>query len=153
MVRLTNTFLAVLSMVMPLAHVLEMPNKFSLDGALWLAVQQHLYRGWGPFWGGPTEVLALLNSIVLLVWSRDVQVRQMMTIATLAYVGMLACFLFLNRPVNESVMRWTEANLPPDWPNYRLRWEVGHCVAFLFSTAGLYATVRAHVRCALRRPT
>jgi len=33
------------------AHVMELPNKFSLDGLLWLAVQQNLYRGWGPFIG------------------------------------------------------------------------------------------------------
>jgi hypothetical protein len=29
------------------AHVMELPNKLSLDGPLWLAVQQNLYRGWG----------------------------------------------------------------------------------------------------------
>ena len=31
-----------------LAHAFELYNKMMLDGPLWLAVQQHLYRGWGP---------------------------------------------------------------------------------------------------------
>jgi hypothetical protein len=46
-----NLAFAILAVVAPLAHVLELPNKLALDGPLWLAVQQHLYRGWGPFFG------------------------------------------------------------------------------------------------------
>jgi hypothetical protein len=45
-----------------MAHVLELPNKLALDGGLWLAVQQHLYRGWGPFLGGPAEIGALVTA-------------------------------------------------------------------------------------------
>lgn len=41
------------------AHVLELPNKFALDGPLWLAVQQSLYRGWGPFIA-PFDVAAIM---------------------------------------------------------------------------------------------
>jgi len=47
-----NLLLAALATLAPLAHVLELPNKLRLDGPLWLAVQQQLYRGWGPFLGG-----------------------------------------------------------------------------------------------------
>jgi hypothetical protein len=42
-----------------IAHILELPNKFMLDGPLSLAVQQSLYRGWGPFIG-PFEIVAVL---------------------------------------------------------------------------------------------
>jgi hypothetical protein len=49
--------LAILAALPPLAHVLELPNKLALDGELWLAVQQHLYRGWGPFLGGWPRIL------------------------------------------------------------------------------------------------
>ena len=58
-----------LAVVAPLAHVLELPNKLALDAPLWLAVQQHLYRGWGLFLGGPAEIGALATALALLVAS------------------------------------------------------------------------------------
>ena len=45
--RTVNLFLAFIATIAPLAHVLELPSKLMLDGPLWLAIQQHLYRGWG----------------------------------------------------------------------------------------------------------
>jgi len=42
--RWVNLALAVLTMLAPTAHVLELPNKLSLEANLWLAVQQHLYQ-------------------------------------------------------------------------------------------------------------
>jgi hypothetical protein len=62
--------LAVLTLLAPTAHVLELPNKLSLDADLWLAVQQHLYRGWGPFLVGPAEIGALTVSLVLVYLRR-----------------------------------------------------------------------------------
>lgn len=63
--RRVNLALGVLAMLAPIAHVLELPNKFALDGRLWLSVQQTLYRGWGPFLGGPAEIGALATSLIL----------------------------------------------------------------------------------------
>jgi hypothetical protein len=63
--RKPNLAIAVLAMLTPLAHLLELPNKFLLDAPLWLAVQQHLYRGWGPFLAGPAEVGALASALFL----------------------------------------------------------------------------------------
>ena len=54
--RLLALVVAVIALLAPAAHVLEMPNKLRIDGPLWLAVQQSLYRGWGPFVGGPAEI-------------------------------------------------------------------------------------------------
>jgi len=51
------------------AHALELPNKLALDGPLWLAVQQRLYRGWGPTLG-PFEVGAVVAAWVLVVQTR-----------------------------------------------------------------------------------
>jgi hypothetical protein len=47
--------LAAVAVTAPIAHVLELPNKLALDGPLWLAVQQLLYRGWGLVFG-PVEI-------------------------------------------------------------------------------------------------
>ena len=56
LVRLLAFIVAILALLAPAAHVLELPNKLRLDGPLWLAVQQSLYAGWGPFICAPTEI-------------------------------------------------------------------------------------------------
>jgi hypothetical protein len=56
---------------------------------------------------------------------------------------MIAVFFVFNAPVNAAVDTWTPATLPADWPAYRLRWEIGHVLAALFSFVGLMALVRA----------
>lgn len=135
--------LACLAVLPAAAHVLELPNKFTLDGALWLAVQQHLYRGWGPFYGAPVEIGALLTNAVLLMLHRhDRALRRPALIAAIAYAAMLAAFFIFNQPVNQALTHWTEAGPPPDWPRFRRQWETGHAVAAAFSLLGLVAAAR-----------
>ncbi len=129
-----------------MAHVLELPNKFSLDATLWLAVQQHLYRGWGPFLGGPAEIGALATSLCLAYLRRPLRAVLWMTlIACIGYSGMLAAYFILNAPVNAAVSSWTSATLPSDWTSYRMRWEIGHAVAALLSVISLAALLWAHL--------
>lgn len=134
---LLTAFLACLA---PMAHLLELPNKFQLDGPIWLAIQQHLYRGWGPFIGAPTEIGGLILNLILLAVSRwSARPALFFGLAAVAYCGMLLSFFLLNAPVNEAVSQWTPATLPADWPGYRLRWEIGHALAALFALLGLSA--------------
>lgn len=136
-----NLLLAFLAVLPVVAHVLEMPNKLALDGPLWLAVQQHLYRGWGPFYGGPVELGALATTAALLALRRRGVWRQTL-LALVCYLGMLAAYFVLNRPVNAALSVWTPATLPPDWAAYRARWESGHALAALFALVGLVALAR-----------
>ncbi len=141
--RWANLILAVLAALAPLAHVLELPNKLALDGPVWLAVQQHLYRGWGPVLGGPAEIGALAVTLALLVKRRDNRrTRQLTLVAAVAYAGKLATFFLFNDPINRAVNGWTPATLPPNWADYRLRWEAGHAVAAMLSLIGLIALGR-----------
>jgi hypothetical protein len=143
--RCANLILAILATVAPIAHLLELPNKLTLDGPLWLAVQQHLYRGWGPLLGGPTEIGAFATTLVLVVFQReDRRTRWLFALAAVTYALMLVSFFALNNPVNMAVNTWTPATLPSDWPSYRLRWEAGHALAALMSAIGLAALGRAH---------
>jgi hypothetical protein len=66
----SNLILAVAAVLASMAHVLELPSKLTLDGPLWVAIQQHLYRGWGPVIGGPIEVAALATTLALLIIRR-----------------------------------------------------------------------------------
>jgi hypothetical protein len=127
----------------PMAHVLELPNKLALAGPLWLAVQRHLYRGWGPFWGAPVEIGALLTSFGLAVGRRGDRRAFLATLgATLAYALMILAFFVLNAPVNAAINRWTATTLPLDWPAYRLRWETGHAISAAASIVALAALIR-----------
>jgi hypothetical protein len=139
-----NLVFAIVAALPPLAHVLELPNKLALNGAIWLVVQQQLYRGWGPVIGGPAEIGALATS-VLVARRRNAKTRWLTLIAALSYAAMIATFFMLNAPVNEAVRGWTPASLPSDWPAYRLRWELGHSIAAVMSVVGLAALLRARI--------
>jgi hypothetical protein len=141
--RWANLILAIVAVLPPLAHLLELPNKLALDRPLWLAMQQHLYRGWGPFLGGPTEIGALATTLLLLVRRRrHGRTRRLSILAAAAYAGMLAVFFIFNDPVNAALNAWSPATLPPNWAHYRLQWETGHALAALFSLIGLLAVIR-----------
>jgi hypothetical protein len=145
--RPINIGLAVLVVLAPMAHVLELPNKLTLDAELWLAVKHHLYRGWGPFLGGPTEIGALLTSVWLAcLRRRSSTVLATTVLASAGYAGMLIVFFLLNQPVNVAVASWSLASLPPDWMAYRARWEAGHAIAAVLSVMCLAALVWAYVK-------
>jgi hypothetical protein len=146
LLRLLALALAVVATLTPLAHVLELPNKLRLDGALWLAVQQHLYNGWGPFVGGPAEIGGLLVSLALLVAARRAPVRLLYLASALCYIAMLLCFFLLNDPVNQALKGWTPATLPSDWSHYRWKWEIGHALAAVFTILALTTTALAGPR-------
>ena len=128
----------------PMAHVLEMRNKLRLDGVLWLEVQQHLYNGWGPAIGAPTELGGLVAVLILLVGSRrGARSALLYSIAAICYIAMLSCFFLLNAPVNAALDEWTSATLPPDWAQFRLRWELGHALAAAFALMAFAAVCYA----------
>ncbi len=112
------------------AHVLELPNKFSLNGPLWLAVQQNLYRGWGPIIG-PFEVVAIVSTWVRYLRCKHRTDFAPLLLAASLLTAALAVFFILNAPVNTAFAKWTATTLPPDWTRYRLRWEVGHAISFV----------------------
>lgn len=145
--RWFNLALAALSVLAPSAHVLELPNKLALDANLWLAVQQHLYRGWGPFLGGPSEIGAMVTSLILAYARRRSKAVLWPTlISFISYGCMIAVFVLMNSPVNAAVASWTATTLPLNWPDFRLRWEAGHTIAFVLSLIGLAALIWAYVK-------
>jgi hypothetical protein len=141
--RLITPIVAFIVVLPPFAHFLEMPSKLTLDGPLWLGIQQHLYRGWGPVFG-PIIILALLLSLLQIFTDR--QNRRSFVIATLCYAAMLACFFIFNDPVNAALNRWTPSTLPSDWTNYRLRWEIGHTLSAIFSAIAFATLLRPYLR-------
>jgi hypothetical protein len=107
---MVNLFLGFIATTAPLAHVLELPSKLTLDGPLWLAIQQHLYRGWGAVFG-PVEFAALASTAVLLAVTWRTGARRPYGFAVVCYAAMIAVFFVLNAPVNEALNGWTAATL------------------------------------------
>lgn len=146
-------------LALTLAHVAELPNKMALDGQLWLAIQQHLYRGWGPF-AAPFELTAIVAAWALLLWQRRLREALGATaIAAVCLSAMLLVFFTFNAPVNAALSGWTAATLPADWRFYRLRWEVGHALACVLGLTAFAVLLRAafsdgaeQARHAARRP-
>ena len=143
--RTANLVIAFIATTAPIAHALEMISKLTLDGPLWLGIQQHLYRGWGEIFG-PVEIVAFLSSLALLfaTW-QDRSNRRAYLIATVCYAAMLADFFIFNRPVNEAMRDWTPATLPSNWSDYRLRWEIGHALTALFSVIAFATLIRRRI--------
>src|SRR5262252_2617187 len=101
--RTANLIIAFIATTAPIAHVHEMISKLTLDGPLWLGVQQHLYRGWGEVFG-PVEVIAFLSTLALLLLTWRVRSsRHAYLIAVVCYAVILADFFVFNRPVNEAL--------------------------------------------------
>jgi hypothetical protein len=145
--RRINLVFAVYAALAPMARVLELSNKLALNAGLWLGVQKYLYRGWGPVLGAPSEIGALLSSVLLVWLHARSRVRVWpAAVASMCYAGMLAAFFVLNQPVNTAVASWTTASLPPDWVMYRAHWEAGHAIAAALSIVALTVLVWAQAR-------
>ncbi len=133
LLRATNLVLAFLATTAPVAHGLELFNKTRLDAPLWLAVQQQLYRGWGPVFG-TMEVLALVSTVALVIMRWNDRRGCMPTVvAALCYALMIVVFFVFDDPVNRAFNSWTTTTIPADWPHYRAQWETGHALAALLS--------------------
>jgi hypothetical protein len=143
--RSAGLIIAFIATTAPLAHVLEMISKMTLDGPHWLFVQQTLYRGWGTAFG-PIEIVALLVSGALFFMARDQGARRAFLIASGCYVAMLVCFFMFDGPVNTALNTWTADTLPGDWTDYRLRWETGHALAAFFSIVAFVSLIRSRIR-------
>jgi hypothetical protein len=145
-VRTLVLIIAFLATCAPIAHLLELPSKLTLDGPLWLSVQQNLYRGWN-FLSGPVEVVALVGCLALFFFSRrESEHRTAYLIAAACYLSMILYFFLFNDWVNATLAHWTAATLPADWTKYRLKWETGHALAALFSVIAFVTLLQARIR-------
>ncbi|MBS0276241.1 MAG: DUF1772 domain-containing protein [Proteobacteria bacterium] len=140
--RNVSLVFAFLATTAPLAHVLEMASKLTLPGPLWLGIQQNLYRGWGAVFG-PVEIICLILAFALFARARpDRQASNIYLAVIVCYAAMLASFFLFNDPVNEALNRWTPTMMPANWPDYRLRWEIGHAITAVLAVIAFVLQLR-----------
>ena len=136
-VWVVSLLLATLALMPAAAHVLELPNKFTLSGIEYLTVQR-LYRGWAF-----TRILALgalLAMLVLLFMVRELPIAFALAwVAFLCVAGTQLVFWTFTQPVNRMTANWTF--LPGDWSDLRRRWEYSHAASALLNLIALVALV------------
>lgn len=129
--RFSALLFTALLMGTTLCHVLEMPAKMKLDGAVWTMLQQNLYRSFATV-GGFIELAAIITTGVLTFMSRDD--RQAFNLTLLAAICLLVAFLviwiFFTNKVNLMVAGWTPDSIPAQWMQQRARWEYSHAIRF-----------------------
>lgn len=133
---------AFLATTAPIAHVLEMISKLTLPGPLWLGIQHNLYRGWGAVFG-PVEIICLILAFALFARARsDRRASNIYLAVIVCYAAMLVSFFLFNDPVNAALNHWTATMMPANWPDYRLRWEIGHAITALLAVTAFVLQLR-----------
>jgi len=138
--RLATILLTALSMSVATCHLLEMPAKLELEGALWLVLLQRLYPpAFGPV-GGAFEVAAVFTSVVLVVLVRRRRPAFGWTIlAALCMLGAHAAFWAWVAPVNATLLPVTPDTLPAEWTRLRDQWETTHALRAVLQIVALGA--------------
>lgn len=146
MLRWISFISAALPLAATAAHLLETPNKLSLEGPLWLAVQQQLYSGWGPF------ISVFLWTAFISTWGLAVTTMGRFAVflptvvAALCVSGALALTVMFIQPLDLIFASWTQATLPANWSGFRLRWQLIQAAEFVLLAAGYLAMLRAALR-------
>lgn len=142
--RLITLILVALFMGLEFAHTLELPAKMEYSEALYMTVQNSLYRYFGaPGPGGFITVGAVLSTIALTVLVRKRRPAFWWTLTgTLCLAIAFPLIYFLRiEPVNVVIEQATARSVPTDWARLRNQWEYAHATNFAFGLAGFSAFV------------
>ncbi|MBD2211470.1 DUF1772 domain-containing protein [Nostoc linckia FACHB-104] len=140
--RLMTLMIVALFMGLEFAHALELPPKMQYDGALYVTIQNSLYRYFGaPGPGAFITVGAVLCAIALTILVRKHRVAFWWTLAgTLCLVIAFPLIYFLRiEPVNVVIEQANATSLPNNWQKLRNQWEYAHATNFICSLAGFSA--------------
>jgi hypothetical protein len=139
--RLVTLLFASLTLGMAFSHLLEMSPKLHFEAALWVTLQQRLYRAFGTI-GAVIEVGALLLACGLSFLLRRHKAAFVLTLVGMICLALaLAAWAVLILPVNVEVGGWTTATIPAGWARLRDRWEYGHAARAVILLVGFAALV------------
>ena len=140
--RLVAIMLTALSMGAALAHLLEMPAKLNVDGAMWLTLLQTLYPPAFGTVGAACEVGAVVGVIALAFLVRRRRPAFGWTLlAAICLIATHAAFWIWVAPVNATMGPLTPETLPPEWVRLRNQWEYTHAARAVLQIIALAALV------------
>jgi hypothetical protein len=133
--RLLAVLFTAVAMAAGFAHLLELPNKISLEREEYLTVQQ-LYRGWALLGFVVVGALVITGIVALMVRARTTEFY-LTLVAALCIALSLAIFFLFTYPANQQTQNWTI--LPDNWETLRRQWEYSHAVAAILYFVALSA--------------
>src|SRR5215216_5502723 len=122
--RLLAVLLTAVAMAAGFAHLLELPNKISLERQEYLTVQQ-LYRGWALLGFVVVGALLITGIVAVMVRARSTEFYLTLGAALCIALSLVIFFLF-TYPANQQTQNWT--TMPENWEMLRRQWEYSHAV-------------------------
>jgi hypothetical protein len=122
-VRFVSLFLTALVTGTAYCHTVEGLSRSELVSGTWLAVQQQLYWGFD-LMTGMLEGGALITTAIVAAMARDRRRTLALNgIALFCLTMMLVVWVAGLGRIGETVSGWTVHTMPPNWPEYRNRWD------------------------------
>ncbi|HYH71293.1 MAG TPA: DUF1772 domain-containing protein [Methyloceanibacter sp.] len=143
-IRFIAIMLAALTLGLGFCHLMQLPARMAWDQYLWVGstVQGGLYAMFGSV--GAIIFVGAVIALGLLAYFVHEHRRPGFQLAlTAALLFALAMLLWwgLVYPANVQLASWVNGEVPPDWTDWRDRWEWGHAVIALVELAGFAALV------------
>jgi hypothetical protein len=145
LLRFSAIMFTAVAMSASFAHLMELQAKMQYDKAEYVRLQRTLYWNFGRV-GGMAEILALVTTGGLAWWIRKRRPRALPLTASAAVCLAAAhgAFWAFVAPANAAIASWPVDSIPPDWTQWRDRWEYTHA-ARAFLVTGALAALAASV--------
>jgi hypothetical protein len=138
----STALLVALVMGTTLAHALEMPAKMHVSASFWVDCQHTLYRFFR-YVAGPIEIAAILIAAALAYFSFGSAAFAASLVASILLIIAFLVWASVTERVNRQVAKWTAADIPLDWEQWRARWEYSHLVRFVLHLGAFVPSVVA----------
>jgi hypothetical protein len=149
-VRTTAAVCVSATLMLEVAHALELAPKMRYAAALYVDVNQTLYPGFAIV-GAVAEVVGVLAALGLAVLLWRGSARTPAIVAAAGAVLALALWAALVAPANTEMGTWTHSSVPADWERWRAQWEITHAVCILPLSVALVALRRVRIHLERRR--
>jgi hypothetical protein len=121
--RFVSLFLTALATGTVFSQMVEGLGRSELVSAVWLAVQQVLYSGFGLV-SGTLEIGALVTTVVVAGMVRHRPRTLALAGVAIACLAVMIVVHFVGlSPLASEVGGWTPQTMPANWPEYRNRWD------------------------------
>jgi hypothetical protein len=123
-VSVTAILLTALTLVAPMAHLFELPNKIAMPESEYFTVQS-IYAGW--WMVGLFLPAAFVANLVLARATREDTAAFWLAIGAAGLIALnLLIFMLWTQPANVATANWTTR--PETWRSLRTQWEYSHTV-------------------------
>lgn len=144
--RFAASMLAALTLGLSFCHLMQLPSRFGWDQYLWVGstVQGGPYAMFGSV-GAVIFVVTVIALALLAYFTREHRRPGFGLALSAALLFALALVLWwvLVYPVNVELAKWVNGPVPPDWTDYRARWEWGHAIIAAVEFLGFAALIAA----------